>query len=66
MNHQSRLLLRTHELLQSTEHSLQDIALATGISLYWLQKFKADPPARPNVVDVEALYTHLSGKKLEV
>lgn len=60
------LLKRTWELLQADPRSLQDISRETGISLYWLQKFKSSPPDRPNVVDVQNLYEYLTGRKLEV
>ena len=62
------LLKRTWELLAADQRSLQSISNETGISLYWLQKFKSTPPEehRPNVVDVQTLYEHLTGRKLEV
>lgn len=47
-------------------HVLETIALKTGLSYSWLEKFAQDNGGSPAVERLEILYVHLAGKKLEI
>lgn len=47
-------------------HVLDTIALKTGLSYSWLEKFAQDNGGSPAVERLEVLYVHLAGKKLEI
>lgn len=59
-------MVRTRSLLRETGLSYLDIYAATGIAPDWLTKFVNGGIADPGVNRVEALYTFLSGRSLEV
>jgi len=51
---------------RSSNIKLLDIAIATGLSFYWLQSFlKNGHDSDPGVDKVETLYNYLSPKKLK-
>lgn len=60
------LTARTIELLNETDLTLPEVFMATGISLYWLRKFKQDAVLYPSANRVQRLYEFLSGHKLNV
>lgn len=60
------LMARTLELLDADDRSVLEIHHATGISFYWLRKFKARTFVDPSVNKVQFLYEHLTNAKLAV
>lgn len=60
------LLDRTLKLLEEDTRPLMDLSLATGISIYWLQKMKAGAIPDPSVNRTQHLYEYLSETKLKV
>lgn len=58
------LYMRTRQLLLNDHKTLEEIARGSGISIYWLQKFKAGSIGSPNVNRTQQLYEYLSGKAL--
>jgi hypothetical protein len=59
------LLTTTRELLLA-QPARASVARACGLHLNWLEKFAAGKFKDPSVNRVQALYEHLSGKKLEL
>lgn len=57
---------RTLELLRTSQFTLPEIFRRSGISFYWLKRFKEGRIVDPSVNKVQALYEFLSGRKLEV
>jgi len=66
MNESLSLMLKTSELLEADPRSLLDLHKESGISYYWLRKFKSGILSDPSVNKVQALYEFLSGTKLRV
>ena len=66
MNESLSLMLKTTELLEADPRSLLDLHKESGISYYWLRKFKSGILSDPSVNKVQALYEFLSGTKLRV
>jgi hypothetical protein len=66
----SRLWEKTQELLRTTEKSMPQICIDTGLSYGWLMSAKYGKgkrgPVIPSVEKAEKLYEYLSGKQLEV
>jgi hypothetical protein len=58
------LMERTLELLDASALSLPAIYAATGISFYWLRRFKSRKIADPSVNRVQQLYEFLQGSPL--
>lgn len=56
------LMARTLQLLQLRQ--LTDVSRDTGISLYWLLKFRSGLIKNPSVNTVQRLYEHLTNTKL--
>lgn len=64
----SVLATRTREALAARPRVLtyEVIAEECGVSARWVQQFAADTIADPGVAKVEALYTFLTGKELDI
>ncbi len=58
------LVKKTRELLHADTRSLPEIYTASGISFYWLRRFKSGNMRNPPADRVQHLYEFLSGKKL--
>jgi hypothetical protein len=58
------LMERTLTLLDSANLSLPEIYAKTGISFYWLRRFKSRKIADPSVNRVQALYEFLAAAPL--
>jgi len=66
MENAGTLMQRTITLLTTTEKPLSKLSQETGLSLYWLQKFKSGLIEDPSVNAVQTLYEHLSQSRLKV
>nr|AYD82568.1 hypothetical protein ART_00099 [Achromobacter phage vB_Ade_ART] len=67
----SRLWNKTKELLETTDKTMAEICVGTGLTYAWLQtvkygKGRRGGPVVPSVEKAERLYEFLSGKKLDV
>lgn len=62
----SQLMLRTRELLNTTDKRQFEIYKDTGIQPNWLSRFAAGGIPDPSVNRIEALYNYLSGSTLTV
>lgn len=66
----SRLWNKTKELLDSTDKTMVEICVGTGLTYAWLQTVKYGKgkkgPVVPSVEKAEKLYEFLSGKQLDV
>lgn len=66
----SRLWTKTKELLETTDKTLPEICLGTGLTYGWLMSIKYGKgrkgPVVPSVEKAEKLYEFLSGKQLDV
>lgn len=62
----SQLMLRTMQLLQTTDKRQHEIYRDTGIQPNWLSRFATGGIPDPSVNRIEALYNYLSGTTLEV
>lgn len=60
------LLVRTRELIRASDTPLLTIYKESGISFYWLKKFRDNEIKDPSVNRVQKLYEYLTGKELEV
>lgn len=56
------LMTKTLQLLQLRQ--LTEVSLETGISVYWLLKFRSGLIKNPSVNTVQHLYEHLTNTKL--
>jgi transcriptional regulator with XRE-family HTH domain len=54
----------TRRLLKESKKTLPQIYKETGISYYWLRKFKSGEVAEPGVNRIQALYEYLVGDTL--
>lgn len=57
---------RTRQLLQEDKRSALAIHKESGISFYWLRKFKSGVTTDPSVNTIQALYEFLTGSKLQL
>lgn len=57
---------KTFELLKKSKETLINIHSDTGISYYWLLKFKTGAVRDPSVNRVQKLYEYLTNTKLKV
>ena len=61
------LLNKTKALLKEDKRSLFDIANASGIPFYWLQRFASSQSVKdPSVNRIQYLYEFLTNSKLPV
>lgn len=60
------LMTKTRSLLESDPRSLLDLHKESGLSYYWLRKFKSNVLEDPSVNKVQALYEFLTGNDLRV
>lgn len=60
------LMKKTRELLRATEQPFADIFKATDIPENWLWRFSDGRIPDPGVNRIECLYTHLTGRPLEL
>jgi hypothetical protein len=58
------LMTETLRELRSRRASLIDIHRRTGLPFYWLRHFASEEIKDPSVNRVQALYEHLTGRKL--
>ena len=58
------LLEETLRLLKQSEKSTIDIHKETGQPFHWLRKLRAGEIPNPSVNRIQALFEHLSGRKL--
>lgn len=59
-----RLLDRTHELLSSSDQSVEEIAKGADVTFYWLRRFKQGTILDPSVNRVQKVYEYLAGAPL--
>jgi hypothetical protein len=62
----STLLEKTLELLEDCPYTMPELYMRTGVSFYWIRKFKTGTMRNPSVVKVQTLYEFLTGRTLEV
>lgn len=55
---------RTRALLNNDKRTLDEISRASGLSVYWLQKFRTGQIHDPSANKVQRLYEYLTGKAL--
>lgn len=64
MEQDQNLMERTLQLLEKTDKTLPEIYAETGLSFYWLRKFKSREFKDPSVNRVQQLYEYLTGQQL--
>lgn len=62
----STLLVRTRALLKDDPRTTLEIHIQSGISFYWLRKFRFETGHDPGVSRVQKLYEFLTNTKLDV
>ena len=60
------LLRRTRELLAERKGALHDVSMATGLTVNWLHNLASGVSRDPSVNRVEAVYSALTGRGLDV
>lgn len=58
------LMNKTRELLKANDKSLPEVYRETGISFYWLRKFRNGEIKDPSVNRIQNLYEYLTGEPL--